>query len=91
MQEDWDLADQRELYEVQWTLFVSNKNPERKLSYSDIPWPGISTAAADILQVVLYGTQVTKALLSGRSVLYCRASIRHIILNIKWKFWQAAN
>lgn len=54
--EEWDLADQRELYEVQWTLFASNKSPERKITYSDVPWPGMSTSPEDIVQVVLYGT-----------------------------------
>jgi hypothetical protein len=57
--QEWDVADQRELYEVQWTLFASNKNPERKISYSDVPWPGISMSPSDIVQVVLYGTSVS--------------------------------
>ncbi len=56
--QEWNVADQRELYEVQWTLFASNKSPERKISYSDVPWPGMSTSPADIVQVVLYGVSV---------------------------------
>lgn len=58
-EEGWDLADQRELYEVQWTLFASNKSPERKITFSDVPWPGISTSPADIMRVVLYGATVS--------------------------------
>lgn len=68
------MADQRELYEVQWTLFASNKNPERKISYSDVPWPGISTSPADIVQVVLYGSSVSAniaaCLFELKSVIY---------------------
>ena len=74
MQEEWDLADQRELYEVQWTLFSSEKNPHENITYSDVPWPGISTSPSQILQVLLYGTLVRLLIQAASSsrVVYCQ-------------------
>lgn len=43
---------------MQWTLFASNKSPERKITYSDVPWPGISKSPEDIVRVILYGAVV---------------------------------
>lgn len=40
-------------------MFVSNKDPGRRITYGDVPWPGHSSSSADILAVVLYGTSVS--------------------------------
>ena len=57
-EQEWNVADQRELYEVQWRLFASNKSPERRITYSDVPWPGINKSPEDIIRVILYGALV---------------------------------
>lgn len=52
------MDDQAELYQVQWALFVSDTAADTRISYSDVPWPGASMSAKDIVEVVLHGTKV---------------------------------